>query len=273
MVMKITSSKSVRNELTKTKRETANNLSRLSSGSRIAKTADDAAGLSIAQKLEATARSKQVASRNATNAVSVLQVMEGGLGEMSNIAIRLRELAITAASDTISDEERSYVNLEAISNIKEMDRINQTTEFGGQKLFKGDLGSLEIQVDSNTDQSGRIKINLKDMIHSSHALGITDVKMDSKLRAQLSLAKVDNAIKELSTSLAKVGSYSKRLSISGNKLAGDIINTSSAKSRIKDVDYASEVANKVSNDIKSNAQVSVLGQTNYQNRSILKLLE
>jgi flagellin len=272
MVMRVTSSKSILNELRQTKRETVKNTGRLASGSRIVKAADDAAGLGIAKKLEAMTRSKQMASRNTTDAISVMQVMEGGLGEMNNLAIRLRELAISAASDSISDTERKYVDAEALSSIREIDRINQTTEFGGNKLFQGTVNSLDIQIDGYAGQEGRLKINLKDLIHSSHALGIGDVRMDTKHRARLSLGKIDNAMREIGSSLAKIGSFSNRLATSVSKIGGDVVNTKAAMSRIQDADFAKETATKVSNEIKVDTQVSVLAQANNLNKNILKLV-
>jgi len=246
---------------------------KLSSGSRIVQASDDAAGLSIVTKMDATTRSRQMATRNASDAVSVMQVMDGSLSEMSKIVIRMRELAIGAASDTYSDNERNMMNSETQQLLQELDRQAKNAEHLGVKLFKGNSTKLDIQVDANNSSKDRISIDLKDMAQTISALGIDTVRLDSKHQAGLSLLKLDHAQNELGKSRAKIGAISNRLESVVNKLGLDIENGKSASSRIKDLDYAQATAENASNKIKQTAQTSVQVQAKKQNRDYLKLIE
>lgn len=246
---------------------------KLASGSRITSASDDAAGLSIVTSMNSKTRSKQAASRNANDALSVMQVMDGTLGEMSNMVIRIRELAIGAASDSYSDQERSMMNKEAQELLSEIDRQAKTSEYIGYKLLKGDSKQLDIQVDANSTNKDRINIDLKDLAQTPYALGIKDVRIDSQHQARLSLLKLDQAQKEIGRSRAKVGATTSRLGGIINKLGNDVTNNKNAESRIKDLDYAKATAENASNKIKKSAQTSVQVQTNNQNGDYLKLVE
>jgi flagellin len=256
----------------KTSNKLEANARKLSGGSRIVKAADDAAGLSIVSKSNAITRSKQVANRNTSNAISIVQVMEGRLTGMSASLVRIRELAIAASSDTYSDSERAMQNKEAQELLKEIDRVNDSTRFNGRNLFSGKEGSLEIQVDSGTKKDSRIKIDLNRMAHSTHALGVKDALLDTQHRARLSLAKIDHAIKEVSSSAAFLGSVQKRFQHTMNKVGNDVVNGKGAESKIADTDYASESAKKAKNSILESAQTTVMSQANNLGRNYLKLL-
>lgn len=249
------------------------NAQKLASGNRIVKAADDAAGLSIVSKSKANTRSKQMANRNTNDAISVVQVMEGRLSGMSESLIRIRELAIAASSGTYSDTERSMHNREAQELLREIDRVNDSTRFNGRNLFSGKESPLDIQVDSGTKKENRIRIDLNKMAHSTHALGVKDVLLDSQHRAKLSLAKIDHAIKEVSSSVAFLGSVHARLQHSMSKLSNDVVNNKTAESKVGDTDYASETAKQAKNNILQSAQTSVISQSSNFGRNYLKLLE
>lgn len=266
-----TSALAIRNHK-ETSRELEASSTKLASGSRIAKAADDAAGLSIVSKSKANTRSKQMAARNANDAISIVQIMEGRLSGMSESLIRIRELAVAAASGTYSDEERAMHNLEAMELLKEIDRVNDTTEYNGRHLFSGEEESLDIQVDSSSKSESRITINLNNLAHSTHALGIKDVLLDTQLRATRSIAKIDHAIKEVSASSAFLGSMQSRFEHTINKLDNDITNNKETESKIYDTDYAQETANRVKNEILQKLQVSVMSQANNSGRDYLELL-
>jgi flagellin len=245
---------------------------KLSSGSRITSASDDAAGLSIVTNMDSKTRSKQVAARNATDGVSVMQIMDGTLNEMNGMVIRLRELAVAAASDTYSDSERSMTNLESVQLLDEIDRQAKTSEYLGYKLFKGESKQLDIQVDTDNSSKDRISINLEDLAQTPYALGISDVRLDSKHQARLSLLKIDHAQNEINRSRAIIGATSNRLNAVINKLGSDVTNGKAAESRIRDVDYAQATAENAANKIKQSAQTSVQVQTNKQSGGFLKLL-
>jgi flagellin len=256
----------------KTSNKLEANARKLSGGSRIVKASDDAAGLSIVSKSNANTRSKQMANRNTNDAISIVQVMEGRLTGMSSSLVRIRELAIAASSGTYSDTERAMHNKEAQELLKEIDRVNDSTRFNGRNLFSGKEGSLDIQVDSGSKKENRIRIDLNRMAHSTHALGVKDASFDTQHRARLSLAKIDHAIKEVSSSIAFLASVHKRFEHAVSKGGNDVINSKYAQSKVADTDYANETAKKVKNTILESAQTSVMTQANNLGSNYLKLL-
>src|SRR5690606_7591861 len=187
------------NSLSKVNRETQDSFAKLSSGTRITKAADDAAGLAISEKLKSTIRSAQQANRNANDGISMVQVAEGGLNETSNILTRMRELAVQAASDTVGDVEREMTNLEYQQLKEEMERISQVTEFNGIKLLNGSGDILDFQFgtgnDSFKDRRGFDPGQLKEEVRS---LGVESLSLTSKQGAQESLAPLDKAIETVS---------------------------------------------------------------------------
>lgn len=262
----------LRRQSGKVNRELAENSNKLASGKRIVKAADDAAGLSISSKVKAKTHSKEQAARNAQDSIGILQVMEGTLSSMAEMIIRLRELAIAAASDTYSDDERTMMNSEATGLVHEMRRIAQSTEYLDHKLLVGEEKKLDIQVDVGNQQKDRITLSLTDMAQTPFALGINDVKINTQLRASLSLNKLDYALRNISQSRAKLGGLQQRITKSISNLGINIENSKSANSRIKDVDYAKASATQVSKTIQQEAQTSLQSQVNYQASAYLKLL-
>ena len=248
-------------------------MQKLSSGTRIAKAADDSAGLAIASKMNADIRSLRQDNRNANDGISLVQVAEGGMNEIGNILTRFRELSIQGASDTIGDKERGFINKEMLQLRSEVDRISQTTEFNGRKLLSGEGDKLEIQVGlNNSPEKDRFVYDSQKLNTSASALGVADVNTETKQAAQENLGKIDNAIKSLSENRAEVGALQNRLGSTVQNLSVYEENLSAAKSRIYDVDVASETSELTKSNILSQAGTAVLSQANNNQMSALKLL-
>lgn len=248
-------------------------LEKISSGTRIAKAADDSAGLAISSKMTADIRSLRQDNRNANDGISLVQVAEGGMNEVGNILTRFRELSIQAASDTIGDKERGFINKEMLQLRSEIDRIAATTEFNGKKLLNGEGDRVDIQVGlNNSPENDRFVYDLQRQNLTTAALGVSDVNTLNKEAAQTNLAKIDSAIKVLSENRADVGALQNRLQSSISNLAIYEENLSAANSRIKDVDIASETSELTKSNILSQAGVAVLSQSNNNAMGALKLL-
>jgi len=261
------------NSLSKVGKESQESFSKLSSGTRITKAADDAAGLAISEKLKANIRSTQQANRNANDGISMVQVAEGGLNEASSILVRMRELSIQSASDTVGDVERGMSNLEYQQLKQEMDRISQVTEYNGTKLLNGTGDKKEFQIGTGADEfENRIGFDPGMLNSGISAMGVEGVDVSTKEGAQESLASLDSAIEKVSSQRAMLGSIQNRLTSTSNNLQVSAENMSAANSRIRDVDYAEETAKQARNQILSAAGTSVLAQANMSGQSALKLI-
>lgn len=248
-------------------------LEKIASGTRIARAADDAAGLAIAEKMKADIRSLRQDSRNANDGISLVQVAEGGMNEISNILTRFRELSIQGASDTIGDKERMFIDKEVKQLRAEIDRIANTTEFNGRKLLVGTGDMLEIQVGlNNSPEFDRFVYDTQKLNVTAGALGVADVNTETKQASQENLEKIDNAIRQLSENRSEVGALQNRLASSINNLGIYEENLSAAKSRIFDVDMAVETSELTKSNILAQAGTSVLSQANNNSMSALKLL-
>jgi flagellin len=254
-------------------REAESNLAKLSSGSRITKAADDAAGLAISEKLKANIRSLKQADRNANDGISMVQTAEGGLNEVSSILTRMRELAIQTSSDTVGDVERGMTNME-YQNLKlELERISQVTEFNGKKLLNGEGEMYDFQIGANNDSfQDRISYDARQVNSRMDNLGLSEIDVSTKEGSQESLATVDAAIEKVSGFRAFLGGIQNRLVSTSNNLQVNVENISAANSRIRDVDYADATATKAKNDILSSAGTSVLAQANMSGSNALKLI-
>lgn len=249
------------------------NLERLASGSRINHSGDDAAGLAISENLKAQVRGVKQAKRNTLDGVSLIQVTEGGLNEISNILVRLRELAIQAASDTIGDTERQFTDREFQAMKEEIDRIANVTNFNGTPLLNGQVGIYEIQVGThNNPILDRIVYNGERTDSSVDALRLGGESVATKQGAQLSLAGIDDALVRVNSIRADLGAIQNRLQSTINNLGISEENLSIANSRIRDTDMAEEVSEMTKNNILMQAGISVLSQANSLNSSALKLL-
>lgn len=259
--------------LTNSSLSMSGSLEKLSSGFRINKGADDAAGLAISEKLKAEIRGIRQARRNASDGISMIQTSEGGLNEISNILIRLRELSVQASSDTIGDTERKFVDLEFQQLKQEIQRISEVTNFNGTNLLDGQAGILEIQVGTKNDNfKDRISYNGTANNATIAALGLVAETVGMKPAAQTAIQKIDDAIVSVNAIRADLGAMQNRLQSTINNLAVTDENLSAANSRIRDVDVASETAELTRNSILQQAGISVLAQANNSSTAALKLL-
>jgi flagellin len=256
-----------------TQRAMNTSLERLSSGFRINKAADDAAGLAISENLRALVRGFRQANRNANDGISLVQVAEGSLNEVSSMLIRLRELGVQAASDTLGDTERKFLDVEYQQLKSEIQRITDSTNFNGYDLLNGTGGVIDIQVGVHNDPfKDRISFNAAAANASLEALGLSADTIATKMTAQSSLERVDDALTSVNAIRANFGALQNRLvSTSQNLLVTDE-NYSAANSRIRDTDVAAETAEMTRNNILMQAGISVLGQANNAQQMALKLL-
>lgn len=250
-----------------------NTFEQLASGSRINKAADDAAGLAISEKLKAQIRSLRQASRNSNDGVSLIQVAEGGMNEIGNILIRMRELSIQGASDTVGDPERNFINKEVQQLKQEIDRISNTTEFNGTKLLNGTTAPLEFQIGiHNNPTLDRFVYESGNLGTSLSALGLEGVSTETKGLSQENIDMLDSAIQHLSGNRATVGALQNRLQSTIANLAVSRENLDAANSRIRDTDFAEASSEMVKNNILSQANTAILGQANTTPQLALKLL-
>jgi flagellin len=248
-------------------------LERLSSGSRINRAGDDAAGLAISENLRAQIRGLKQAKRNALDGVSLIQVSEGGLNEVSNMLVRLRELAIQAASDTVGDKERSFTDREFQALKSEIQRIADSTNYNGNPLLNGKGGLFEIQVGTgNNPMADRLAYNSQNADITLEALGLTGESVATKVGAQTTLSAIDDALTRVNSVRADMGAIQNRLQSTINSLSISDENLSAANSRIRDADLAQEISEMTKNNILMQAGISVLGQANNQAQASLKLL-
>lgn len=248
-------------------------LERLSSGSRINRAADDAAGLAISENLRALIRGYRQASRNANDGISLVQVAEGSLNEVSTMLIRLRELGVQSASDTIGDTERKFLDVEYQQLKSEIQRITDATNFNGFDLLNGSGGIIDIQVGvHNNPFQDRISFNASAANASLEALGMVAETIATKETAQMTLSTLDNALTSVNAIRANFGALQNRLQSTAQNLLVADENFSAANSRIRDADIASETAEMTRNNILLQAGISVLGQANNAQSMALKLL-
>lgn len=248
-------------------------LEKLSSGYRINRAGDDAAGLAISENLRAQIRGLRQASRNAQDGISLVQVAEGGLNEISSIMIRLRELAVQAASDTIGPVERQFLNVEYDQLVSETDRIADGTEFNGTQLLSGTGSILDFQVGTRNDPNiDRLSFDASKADANSAALGVNLTSVADKASAQNSLSAIDQAIVSVSAMRADFGAIQNRLQSTVGNIAISTENLSAANSRIRDVDIAEETAEMTKNNILLQAGTSVLAQANQTSNTALSLL-
>ena len=276
MGMRITtnlSSINAQRTLASSQRNLMKSNSQLSSGSRIVTAADDAAGLAISENLKSQIRSLGQASRNAFDGISLIQVAEGGLGEISNILTRMRELGIQASSDTVAERERGYINLEIQQLVAESERIALTTRFGSQTLLNGEGMTYDIQVGTNNDDfEDRISFKASDLNATNDSLGIDGIDFSEKEGAQTALAVLDEAQSRVNGYRANLGALQSRLNSTTDNLAIQHENISAANSRIRDADIASSSAEAARNNILLQASTAVVAQANQQPALALKMM-
>jgi flagellin len=248
-------------------------MAKLSSGKRITKSADDAAGLAVANSMKAQNRSLEVARRNANDGISLIQVAEGGLNESSNILTRMRELSIQAASDTVGDREKAYLDKEYQQLLQEMDRIAKSTEFNGIKLLNGEAaGEMEFQVGAFGGEDYKIKWDSSEANATISSLGVSGTGVSQKGDAQDSLELLDEAINKVSSYRATMGALQSRMQTTVNNLDTVITNQEGARSQIEDVDVAESTAKLAAINVNTNASMAVLAQANAIPASAARLI-
>jgi flagellin len=248
-------------------------MAKLASGSRINRAADDAAGLAISENLKAQIRSTRQASRNASDGISMVQTAEGGLNELSSIVTRLRELGIQAASDTVGNTERGFVDKEVQQLKNEMQRIAQVTKWGTTGLLDGQTPQFDFQVGiNNNDFADRISYNGSENTATIDALGLAGLDYTSKEGAQTALEQLDTAQTNVNGMRANLGALQNRLTSTVTNLGVAEENLSAANSRIRDTDVASATAEMTRNSILLQSATSTLAQANSKDQLALKLI-
>jgi len=259
--------------LSKTRQRIEKSAGKLASGKRITSASDDAAGLSIATNMQSELRTKRQATRNANDSISFMQVMEGGIRSINNLIIRVRELAVQSASDTVSNQERGYLHREANGLIKEISRISEVNQVNSQPLMRGEDKSLDIQVGDDNNSSSKLSFNLKEMAHTAYALGIYDISLDTQHHANISMYKLDNALRETSKSLAKIGTFQSQIKHAINGLETTTLNVDEARSRIEDADIAQTASENITQKIKLQNQMAAHSTSQARIATYLKLLD
>lgn len=268
-----TQSISAQRSLNTTREAQNRSLEKLSAGERIVRAGDDAAGLAISEKLKAEIRSNKQATRNANDGISLVQTAEGGLNEVQNILIRLRELSMQSATDTLGDVERSFTDKEVQNLTQELQRIADTTKFNGKQLLSGVGPALELQIGTNNNpEQDRMIYDPKNSDATLQTLGLTGMSVATKEASQGNLEKIDTAIRMVSDNRAGFGALQNRLQSTINNLMVYEENLAAANSRIRDVDVASESAELTKRNILATAGTSMLAQANSNSMMALKLI-
>lgn len=262
----------VQKNLKKVDQQSSESYQKLASGKRIIKSSDDAAGLAISSRMEAEVRGNRMAQRNAGSGISMVQIAEGGLAETSNIMTRMRELSVQAASDTVGDKERGFLDLEYNQLVQEVDRISKTTKFGSTDLLTGEGDVMEFHVGAYAGEDNKISFDSSQANATADNLGIAGSSIGSKEDANSNLEMLDQAIDQVSGFRANFGAIQSRLQTTVANLDTSITNTEAAKSQIQDVDVAAESAKLASSSVLKQAAVSTLAQANSLPQSALRLI-
>ncbi|MFN7142986.1 MAG: flagellin [Myxococcota bacterium] len=268
-----TASLNALNQLNRTTRALSRSFERISSGQRIARAADDAAGLGVAENLRAVHTSAAVAARNTNDGISIISVAEGASGEVGNILVRMRELAVQGASETLSDDERAYVQQEYTSLAAEVDRIAAVTEFNGQVLTDGSMTTIGVQVGVHNTANDQIDITLGDLRSATLGVDTASIDMSTAAGAASALDQIDVALETVSGYRAGYGATENRLTNALTNLETFEQMTIEAESRIRDADFGKETAELSQNQILQQAGVSVLGQAKGLSQAALNLLQ
>lgn len=248
------------------------NLEKLSSGYKINRAGDDAAGLAISEKMRSQIRGLDQASNNANDGISLIQTAEGALNETASILQRMKELATQSSNGTYQDGvDRANIQAEITSLNSEIDRIAQSTNFNKSDLLNGNVTSITFQVGDVNTGAQQVVLTLTAM--DSSALSVSGIDLGTQTGAQAALSVIDAAVNKVSTTRANLGAVQNRLEHTVNNLGVTSENLSSAESRIRDVDMASEMMALTKNQVLAQAAQSMLAQANTQPQSILKLLQ
>jgi flagellin len=260
------------NNLNQTTRDLSGTYGRISSGMRIARAADDAAGLGVAESLESQSVSGRQAMRNTNDGISIIQTAEGATDEVSDILVRMRELAVQSSSETLADDERAYVQTEYEQLAEEIDRIAAATTFNGVALADGTNTAIEVQVGINNTANDRIAISLGDLTASTLGVDSAAVDLSTVTGAQAAIDAFDTALDSVSTIRSDLGAVQNRLDTALANMETYVENLEGAESQIRDADFAYETAELAKQQILQQAGVSVLAQAKNMNQGVLNLL-
>jgi flagellin len=245
---------------------------KLSSGYKINRAADDAAGLAISEKMRRQVRGLTQASANAQDGISAVQTAEGALNEVHDMLQRMNELATKAANDTLTADDRDYIQSEMNALSSEIDRTAEATEFNNQHLLNGDFTGKKLQVGSETDDKNQIEVSIGKMDAGTIGVGTGDISVTSHSNALTTITNVKNALKAVSTQRSNLGAMQNRLEHTIKNLDNVVENTTAAESQIRDTDMAKEMVKYSNNNILAQAGQSMLAQANQTNQGVLSLL-
>ena len=260
-------------QLNKAGRALSGSFQRISSGLRVSKAADDAAGLGVAENLKVAAKSAKVAQRNVGDGVSMIAVAEGASSEVGNILGRMRELAVQSASETLGDDERAYVQDEFTALSAEVDRIANVTEFNGKKLTDGSSTTVGVQVGINATADDQVSITLGDLSAATLGVDTGSVDMSTSGGATSAITVIDDAISMVSGYRSDYGAAENRLGSALNSLESFTENTMAAESAIRDADFGYETSEMSKNQILQQAGTAILAQAKSVNQGALQLLQ
>lgn len=257
--------------LSKSQREVETSLKKLASGSRTVSAGDDAASFAISEGLRAQVRGLKQASQNAESALAFVQTAEGGLNEQNNILIRLRELAVQSASDTVGNQEREFIDKEFQQLISEFDRIALSTRFGHRQLLTGSGEEFEFHIGASKDQENVIKFTL-DANTTASEVGISGLTITDQDEAREILEEIDTALLDIADARSTFGAVQSRFQFAIDNLSVQTQNLEEARSTLTDVDVAEEVTNLTKHQILQDIGVSVLAQANTSSQRALSLI-
>jgi len=272
-IMTNAGSLTAQNNLLKTTKAMNKSIGRLSSGLRVTSASDDAAGLAVSENMRAQLRGFQQAMRNANDGVAIVQTAEAAYQSISDTLVRMRELAVEASNDSISDTERGFLDQEFQDLIGEIDRISNVTEFNGINLLDGSAGAsgtLTFQVGTRNSTNDRIEVDLND--EDSAALGVDSSAVDVISNAQNAIDDIDAALESLNTDRASLGATINSLSLSVNNLGATVENYGNAVGNIRDTDIGAESAEFSKQQVLQQAGVAMLSQANALPNLALRLL-
>jgi len=255
-------------QLTANTANQSKSIEKLSSGLRINRAGDDAAGLAISEKMRGQIRGLDQAQRNAQDGISLIQTAEGALNETQSILQRMRELAVQSSNDTNVTADRTALQDEMTQLISEIDRISTNTEFNTQNLLDGSFTGKQIHIGANSGQA----ITLTVLTMSGGALSINGLTIGTQTGANAAITTINNAIEKVSTERSKLGAFQNRLEHTINNLGTSSENLTAAESRIRDVDMAKEMMEQTKNSILAQASQAMLAQANQQPQGVLQLL-
>jgi flagellin len=257
--------------LSRTQDQVAKSIERLSSGLRVVRASDDAAGLAISDTLRAQIRSISQAIRNANDGISVVQIADGAAETITNILNRMRELAVQSASDSVDVTSRSYLDNEFVALRSEIDRISKVTEFNGTKLLSGgNNDNIKIQIGFKSSADDSLTLQLADLDLST--LQINNVNISTAANAQSAIDNIESALSKVAAARSKNGYLQNRLEAAIANLSVTSVNYAAAESRIRDADIAFETAQFTKNNVLAQAGVAILAQANAQPQLALALL-